>query len=73
VDRRRWAGFHAFRHYCASQLIAEGRNIVQVSRWLGHHSRAFTLKVYAHLMDEGVGDAIDLATKQAPREKAARI
>ena len=36
-------------------LIAEGRNIVQVSRWLGHHSPSFTLDVYAHLMDEGVG------------------
>jgi len=42
-----WAGFHAFRHYCASALIADGRNIVQVSRWLGHGSPAFTLSVYA--------------------------
>jgi hypothetical protein len=50
-----WAGFHAFRHYCASALIADGRNIVQVSRWLGHHSPSFTLDVYAHLMDDGVG------------------
>ncbi|MBA2513690.1 MAG: site-specific integrase [Solirubrobacterales bacterium] len=45
-----WAGFHAFRHFCASQLIADGRNIVQTSRWLGHHSPAFTLTVYAHLI-----------------------
>lgn len=30
-------GFHTFRHTCASQLIARGRNILQVSRWLGHH------------------------------------
>jgi integrase len=39
-------------------LIAEGRNIVQVSRWLGHHSPSFTLDVYAHLMDDGVGEAL---------------
>jgi integrase len=55
-----WAGFHAFRHHCASALIADGRNIVQVSRWLGHHSPSFTLDVYAHLMDEGVGSALGL-------------
>lgn len=55
-----WAGFHAFRHLCASLLIDQGRSIVQVSRWLGHHSPSFTLAVYAHLMDEGVGAAIDL-------------
>jgi integrase len=56
-----WIGFHTFRHTCASMLIADGRNIVQVSRWLGHHSPAFTLTVYAHLLDDGVGDALDLA------------
>ena len=56
------AAFHAFRHSCASMLIAEGRNIVQVSRWLGHHSPSFTLDVYAHLMDEGVGEPLELAT-----------
>lgn len=55
-----WAGFHAFRHFCASQLIDQGRNIVQVSRWLGHHSPSFTLDVYAHLLDEGVGAPLDL-------------
>jgi integrase len=61
-----WAGFHAFRHYCASALIADGRNIVQVSRWLGHHSPSFTLDVYAHLMDDGVGAALELRTKRTP-------
>lgn len=55
------AGFHAFRHHCASMLIASGRSIVQVSRWLGHHSPSFTLDVYAHLMDEGVGEPLGLS------------
>ncbi|UTI62250.1 site-specific integrase [Paraconexibacter antarcticus] len=55
-----WAGFHAFRHFCASTLIDQGRNIVQVSKWLGHHSPAFTLTVYAHLLDDGVGAPLDL-------------
>ncbi len=60
-----WAGFHAFRHTCASMLITEGRNIVQVSRWLGHHSPSFTLNVYAHLMDDGVGEALSLSVAPA--------
>lgn len=55
-----WATFHTFRHTCASMLIAEGRNIVQVSRWLGHHSPSFTLSTYAHLMDDDLGDALEI-------------
>jgi integrase len=57
-----WAGFHAFRHSTASMLIADGRNILQVSRWLGHHSPSFTLDVYGHLMDDGVGAPLDVST-----------
>jgi integrase len=50
-----WAGFHTFRHTVASRLFAEGRNIVQVQRWLGHHSPSFTLDTYVHLLDEDLG------------------
>jgi integrase len=49
--------FHAFRHTCASMLFARGRNVKQVSVWLGHSDPGFTLRTYVHLMDEGVGDA----------------
>ena len=35
-----WAGFHTFRHTCASMLFERGANAVQVQRWLGHHSAA---------------------------------
>jgi integrase len=55
-----WLGFHAFRHFFASALIADGRNVVQVSRLLGHHSPSFTLTVYAHLMDESTGGALEV-------------
>jgi integrase len=51
----KWVGFHAFRHTCASMLFAEGRNVKQVQRWLGHHSPSFTLDTYIHLLDEGIG------------------
>jgi integrase len=43
------AGFHTFRYTCASMLFAEGRNAVQVQRWLGDHSAAFTLATYVCL------------------------
>jgi integrase len=67
-----WAGFHSFRHTCASMLINDGRNIVQVSRWLGHHSPSFTLDVYAHLMDDGVGEPIDLSGVTSGSRSALR-
>jgi len=56
-----WMGFHTLRHTCASMLFAEGRNAVQVQRWLGHHSAAFTLSRYVHLLDNDLGEALDLA------------
>jgi integrase len=43
--------FHDLRHTFASLLIAEGANVVFVSRQLGHASPDITLKVYAHLFD----------------------
>ena len=35
-----WAGFHTFRHTVASRLFAQGRNVLQVQKWLGHTPRA---------------------------------
>ena len=60
-----WAGFHTFRHTCASMLFERGANAVQVQRWLGHHSPAFTLSTYVHLLDSGVGDALALEVELA--------
>lgn len=53
-----WAGFHTLRHTCATRLFAAGRNAVQVQRWLGHHSPAFTLSTYVHLLDDDLGEAL---------------
>jgi hypothetical protein len=52
--------FHAFRHTYASLLFEEGRNIRQVSEWLGHADPAFTLRTYVHLLDAGVGQGLEL-------------
>src|SRR2546423_4697868 len=55
-----WVGFHTFRHTCASRLFAHGRNAVQVQRWMGHHSAAFTLGRYVHLLDGDLGGSLPL-------------
>jgi integrase len=58
-----WITLHTFRHTCASLLFAPpeygggGKNAKQVQEWLGHHSPAYTLKEYVHLIDAGVGEA----------------
>jgi len=41
--------FHDLRHTYASLLIAEGLNVVFVSRQMGHSSPDITLRVYSHL------------------------
>jgi len=53
-----WAGFHTFRHTIASRMFAAGRNAVQVQHWLGHHSAAFTLSTYVHLLDGDLGGPV---------------
>lgn len=63
-----WAGFHTFRHTVASRLFAEGRNVVQVQHWLGHHSASFTLDTYVHLLDNDLGEPLQAV---APPERRA--
>jgi Phage integrase family len=43
--------FHDCRHVFASLLIAAGKNVKYIATQLGHHSAAFTLDTYGHLMD----------------------
>lgn len=54
-------GFHAFRNTCASLLFAEGRNVKQVQRWLGHAKASITLDTYLDLLDEGVGEPLEIS------------
>ncbi|HUR86340.1 MAG TPA: tyrosine-type recombinase/integrase [Solirubrobacteraceae bacterium] len=60
-----WAGFHAFRHSFASLHIERGTNIVRLSRLLGHHKASFTLDVYAHLLDDGLGEPLSVDAELA--------
>lgn len=52
-----WVGFHTFRHTCATMLFRNGVNAKQAQMWLGHHSPAFTLSVYTHLLADDLPDA----------------
>ena len=52
-----WVTFHTFRHTSGSLQLEAGRNIKQVSEWLGHADSQITHKIYLHLMDDGLGDA----------------
>lgn len=47
-----WATIHSLRHTCASRLFRAGWNAKQVQMMLGHHSPAFTLATYVHLMPD---------------------
>jgi integrase len=58
-----WAGFHTFRHTYASLMLAAGSNILQLSRALGHHSPAFTLTVYTHLLEGEHAPALHLGAE----------
>ena len=76
----RWVTFHTFRHTCASLLFEAGKDVKQVSEWLGHADPAFTLRTYVHLMDAGLGeasfldDAVQIATSPpASASKASEI
>jgi integrase len=68
-----WVGFHSFRHTCASLLFAQGRNAVQVQRWLGHHSAAFTLARYVHLLDGDLGAPLSLNVAPAHQDRQVAL
>jgi integrase len=66
---------HTLRHTFASMLIERGEPLPYVQAQLGHHSAAFTLKVYGHLMPRGARRAVDALDDdrkptQAPRNHA---
>ncbi|MBR3802691.1 MAG: site-specific integrase, partial [Clostridia bacterium] len=41
--------FHDLRHSCAALLLPEGRELYDVSEWLGHSDVNITAKFYGHL------------------------
>src|ERR1043166_3523217 len=55
-----WAGFHTFRHTFSSMHLRRGTNPLQLSRALGHHSPAFTLSRYTHLLPGDEAPALEV-------------
>jgi len=47
-----WATLHTLRHTFATRCFKHGCNVKQVQMLLGHHSAAFTLEAYIHLLPE---------------------
>ncbi len=47
-------------------LIESGPSPLRLQRWMGHHSPAFTLETYGHLIDGDLGPGLDLR-KELPR------
>ena len=52
--------FHDLRHSCASNLLAMGFNLKDISEWLGHSDIQITANIYSHL---------DVTRKQAIADK----
>jgi integrase len=57
------ATFHSLRHTHASALIAAGKDVVTVSRRLGHAKPTITLNVYGHLFRNTDADCADAIEK----------
>jgi integrase len=59
-------GLHTLRHTFASILIEEGTSPLRLQRWMGHHSAAYTLETYGHLIDDELGTALELTNLGIP-------
>lgn len=65
-------GFHAFRHTHATELIAVGIPIPDVSRRLGHSRVSTTMDIYAHVLpknDDKMINVIDEIFNKKPKKK----
>jgi len=64
--------FHDLRHFAVSQLIAQGANILQIARIAGHADPSITLRVYSHLLTDGLSEAATLYDPLQPLETPGR-
>lgn len=62
---------HAFRHTVASVLIANGTDVVTVSKQLGHHKISTTEDFYSHLIEQNKEKAADCIAATLLRRKQA--
>lgn len=62
---------HAFRHTVASVLLANGNDIVTVSKQLGHASVTTTESFYSHIIEENKAKAAECIADTLLRRKQA--
>ena len=62
---------HAFRHTVASVLIANGTDIVTVSKQLGHAQVSTTSDVYSHVIEAAKAEATECIADVLLRRKQA--
>lgn len=62
---------HAFRHTVASVLIANGTDIVTVSKQLGHAQVSTTSDIYSHVIEEAKAEATECIADVLLRRKQA--
>lgn len=62
---------HAFRHTVASALIANGIDVVTVSKQLGHQKISTTEDFYAHLIEKNKEQATECIASTLLRDKRA--
>jgi integrase len=63
-----WLTFHGLRHSAATLALAETKDILAVSRMLGHASTEFTMDVYGHVLakqQQAIADYMDEAVHGA--------
>jgi hypothetical protein len=54
-------------------LIESELSPLRLQRWMGHHSAAFTLETYGHLIDGDLGPALDLRKELASAERRSML
>jgi len=69
VAKMRKVRVHDLRHTYASQLIAARKELHYIQEQLGHHSPAFTLTVYGHLLPRDRRGEVDCLDEPASIRK----
>lgn len=67
-------GIHQWRHvYCVICLAEAGVDVNTVSRWMGHHSAAFTYQVYSRYVPSALGTNLDRLDKAFAHEQQVTL
>lgn len=63
-------------HTCASLLFERSPTAKQAQRWIGHHSAPFTLDTHFHLLEDRLGEPLEIESEQlrsSPQHATATV